>query len=349
MAVTDRAFGKYPRTLLLSQAGHRPFQTAIARGIREGGGYVVAIVEPFHDPPSALQLWRRRFQAIVRNPWSPGLARRLSLIRDVHDPSFLEQLEQLRVDLMVVSRWGLIRPEVFEKPSLGTLNTHLSLLPELRGPTPVEGALLAGLTRTGVTIHFINAGIDTGDIVLQRRLAIHSTDTEHEIHLGAAKLMRQMYTEVIQSFRSGHVPRYSPVSSEEFYFSWRKCFASNPSQPLAIDWRAPAWLIQRAVHIRPCYTRWQNLAARLVEARVVRGHEAAGTPGEVISTQGARIRVKTGEGIIETRLECGDIGNQVTEEVMPAGPAPGERLHSATWPGWSKFASWAVKLQTSES
>ena len=242
---------------------------------------------------------------------------------------------------MVVSRWSIIRPEVFEIPPLGTLNTHISLLPELRGPTPVEGAMLAGLDRTGVTIHFMSDGIDTGDIVLQRPFPVGTGDTDSTVQLNAARLMREMYAEVIRRFRSGSVEVQPQTESGQSYFSWRKCFGANPWEALAIDWNAPAWLIQRATRIKRCHTTWENRDLPLLETRLCR-KASTGTPGEVISSSRHCIVVATGEGTIEARISRDQDLRPWRKSGAPAAPPVGERLDSATWPAWEPFASWAV-------
>ena len=301
----------------------------------------MAIVEPYDGDAVAARLRRRRLERVLRDHWRPGLARRLTLTRDVHDAAFTRLLADQRVDLMVVSRWGIIRPEVFNIPPLGTLNTHVSLLPELRGPTPIEGAILAGLDRTGVTIHLMSEGIDTGDIVLQRRFSIGTSDAECAVQLRAAKLMREMYADVIQHVRSGSMETQPQAESGRFYFSWRKCFGSNPWEELVIDWSAPAWLIQRASRIQRCLTKWQNRDLHLLEIRLGRD-DAKGEPGVIVTAGRHSIVVATGEGNIEARI-TGEHGTpRWRKSRTPIIPSVGERLDSATWPGWKQFASWAT-------
>jgi methionyl-tRNA formyltransferase len=338
---TPGASGKYPRTLLLCQHAGRPFQKAIARGILDGGGDLVAIVEPCKGHAVESQLRKRRLARAIRDRWHPGMVRRLRLTHDVHETAFADLLKHLCVDLMVVSRWHIIRPEVFRIPSLGTLNTHVSLLPELRGPSPVEGALIAGLGRTGVTIHHMDDGIDTGDIVLQRQLPIETGDTAIEVQHKAAKLMRVMYAEVIRRIRSGTVEAQPQNSYGSSYFSWRKCFGSDPEAVLAIDWNAPGWLIQRAAKIQRCHTTWNNRTFRLVEPRLCQ-KGATGVPGEIVSINRHSVVVATGEGNIATGIdsERGIWSGQIPRS--RSIPPVGERFNSSSWPGWERFTSWAV-------
>ncbi len=93
-------------------------------------------------------------------------------------PEAVKQLKDLKPDLIVVAAYGKILPKaVLEIPGFGCLNVHVSLLPKYRGPSPVQNALLAGETETGITLMLMDEGIDTGDILTQKKIAILPTDT----------------------------------------------------------------------------------------------------------------------------------------------------------------------------
>lgn len=104
------------------------------------------------------------------------------------DEEAVSQVKKLKPDVMVVAAYGKILPrEILEAPGFGCLNVHASLLPKYRGPSPVQNALLSGEKETGVTIIMMNEGIDTGDIIAQKKIAIDENDNAETL---SAKLSR---------------------------------------------------------------------------------------------------------------------------------------------------------------
>ena len=94
------------------------------------------------------------------------------------DKETVAELSSLKPDLIIVASYGKILPkEVLEMPGFGCLNVHASLLPELRGPSPIQNALLQGKTETGITIMLMDEGIDTGAILSQEKIAIEPEDS----------------------------------------------------------------------------------------------------------------------------------------------------------------------------
>ena len=93
------------------------------------------------------------------------------------------ELSSLNADVMVVAAYGLILPQtVLDIPRFGCLNIHASLLPRWRGAAPIQRAILAGDSETGITIMQMSAGLDTGDILLTRRCSISAEDTASSLH-----------------------------------------------------------------------------------------------------------------------------------------------------------------------
>ncbi len=104
-----------------------------------------------------------------------------------------------QADIMIVVAYGMILPQaVLDIPRLGCLNVHGSLLPAWRGAAPIQRALWAGDTKTGVTIMQMDAGLDTGDMLLMERLAIAPTDTTATLHDRLAALGGRMIVEALE-------------------------------------------------------------------------------------------------------------------------------------------------------
>ena len=107
-------------------------------------------------------------------------------------------LKEIKPDLIVVAAYGKILPEeILEIPGFGALNVHTSLLPAFRGPSPIQNAILSGMTTTGVTIMKMDKGVDTGDIVSQKKIAIGTTETSRDLSEKLSTLGAQLLIETI--------------------------------------------------------------------------------------------------------------------------------------------------------
>ena len=95
---------------------------------------------------------------------------------DFKSNNFLNQIKEYDPDIIVVVAFKILPKEVWSIPSIGTVNIHASLLPNLRGAAPINWAIINGLKKTGLTSFYINQGIDTGDIILQKEIEINEDD-----------------------------------------------------------------------------------------------------------------------------------------------------------------------------
>jgi methionyl-tRNA formyltransferase len=177
-------------------------------------------------------------------------------------------LEAWRPDLMVVVAYGLLLPpEALALPRLGCLNIHASLLPRWRGAAPIQRAILAGDTETGVAIMQMDAGLDTGPVLLERRIAIGTDDDSAALHamlsaLGAAALL-----EAIDGLEAGTLhPQPQPAAGATYASKIDKSEAR-------IDWREDACAIARRVRaFRPwpiAETRYRGEQLRIHRARAL--------------------------------------------------------------------------------
>jgi methionyl-tRNA formyltransferase len=119
---------------------------------------------------------------------------------------FAADLAAERFDLFVLASYGrVLPPELLELPRLGALNVHPSLLPQYRGATPIQTAIANGETETGVSIMLMDAGLDTGDLVLQRRVAIEPDETYGELHDRLAAIGAELLAQAIQLAAGGEL------------------------------------------------------------------------------------------------------------------------------------------------
>ena len=153
-----------------------------------------------------------------------------------------EALLAARADVMVVAAYGLILPQwVLDLPPKGCLNIHASLLPRWRGAAPIHRAIEAGDAETGVTIMQMDAGLDTGDMLLLERVAITPTDTTATLHDRLASLGGRMIVEALELAACGGL-HATPQPSEGITYAHKIEKAES-----AIDWSLPAAAISQRI------------------------------------------------------------------------------------------------------
>jgi methionyl-tRNA formyltransferase len=262
---------------------------------------------------------------------SPVKQRALELGLPVEQPASLKdaaavaRLNEHAPDLMVVVAYGLILPQaVLDVPRLGCLNIHASLLPRWRGAAPIQRAILAGDTLTGVTIMKMDAGLDTGPMLLERPVAIGADETAGHLHDRLSAVGAEAIVAAIDSWLAGRItPVAQPVEGATYAAKIRK-------EEAAIDWTQPAVAIARQVRaFNPwpvAETRWQGQQLRIWEARAL---EAASTvtPGEVVEAGSGRLAVATGAGrLLLERLQLAGRGVLTAAEFLNANKLLGARL-----------------------
>ncbi|MBW7905839.1 MAG: hypothetical protein LC135_11385 [Phycisphaerae bacterium] len=170
----------------------------ITRWLRERHENIVALVT--HPPGN-----RKFADEIVTAASLP--AERVLHAGQLREADTLERLRALEPDIGVSAFFGyILRPEVFQIPRLGCINTHPALLPRNRGWHPNVWPFLDG-SPAGVSIHHIDAGVDSGDIIIQRRVAIRPTDTGGTLHQRLTRELVDLFREAWPAIRSGTAPR----------------------------------------------------------------------------------------------------------------------------------------------
>jgi len=151
------------------------------------------------------------------------LVRRLTVIRcsDPNSAEFVEQVRQLGVALIVVAAFArILKKTLIGVPRLGCINVHSSLLPRYRGPEPFYWVLVNRETRTGVTVHYVDEGIDSGDIILQRDLEILPNDTVTTLVDRCAGLAGELLCRAIPLLLTGKAPRIPQDPKLASYYSF---------------------------------------------------------------------------------------------------------------------------------
>jgi len=138
----------------------------------------------------------------------------LPVYQPLHLRSFAREMAGEGFDLFALASYGRILPgELLALPRLGALNVHPSLLPKYRGATPIQSAILQGEAETGVSIMLMDAGLDTGEIVLQQRVAVEPDETYGELHDRLAALGAQLLAQCIAVAERGELAAH-PQSGE---------------------------------------------------------------------------------------------------------------------------------------
>ncbi len=131
---------------------------------------------------------------------------------NLKDEKFIAELKSLLPELIVVVAFRILPKEVFTIPPLGTINLHASLLPKYRGAAPINWAIINGEIETGVTTFFINEKVDTGNIILQRKVRIEPDETAGELHDKLSMIGAEVLLETVKLIESGNV---NPIPQDD--------------------------------------------------------------------------------------------------------------------------------------
>jgi methionyl-tRNA formyltransferase len=211
--------------------------------------------------------------------------------------AFAQEHANEEYDLFALASYGRILPQqILDMPKLGALNVHPSLLPKYRGATPIQTALREGEEETGVSIMLMDAGMDTGDIVLQERTPIDPDERYGELHDRLARFGAQALSHAIDLGRSGHIPHVSQSG---------KPSVTRPitKDDLAVNWWWPSAQIVNTVRaFGPGPAARATLAGipvKVLRARIGAPTIAPVTPGEVIGAAGDAVTVRSGDGTVD--------------------------------------------------
>ena len=218
----------------------------------------------------------------------------------MRDAECVAAFRKLNADLCVMAYVTDIVPmEIIEAPALGTIQYHPSLLPKHRGPSSINWAIINGDARTGLTIFWPDAGLDTGPILLQREVEIGPEDTvgslyfDHLFPMGVDALV-----DSVALVQSGNAPRTPQDESLATYESW--CGGAESE----IDWSRPTAELHNL--IRGCdpqpgaWTTWRGERMNVYGSRVLADEstESAKMPGTVLAVDGSGMVVRTGDGVV---------------------------------------------------
>lgn len=295
-------------------AGTPDFAVPALDALHTAGHHIAAVLTQPDRPAGR----GRKLQA------SPVALRAGELGLAVHKPPKLQAeaqalLRQLAPEVMVVVAYGLLLPQaVLDIPRHGCINIHASLLPRWRGAAPIARAVEAGDRESGITIMRMDAGLDTGPMLLLERLPLNGQMTAAQLHDALALLGGRLIVEALARLQRGELPE-QPQLAEGMSYA-RKL----SKEEARVDWSRPAEELARRVRaFNPAPVAWSELDGeriRLWNARALDG-AAGGEPGTVTGADDGGLRIACGQGQL-----------LVTELQRPGGKA----LHAAqALRGWA--------------
>ncbi|MCL2220424.1 MAG: methionyl-tRNA formyltransferase [Chitinispirillia bacterium] len=214
------------------------------------------------------------------------------------DPEFINQLTSLCADLFVVVAFRILPRDVYSIPRYGTVNIHASLLPRYRGAAPIHRAIEAGESETGVTVFRIDEGVDTGEIILQKKISIHNNETTPELYERLSTMGADALREAIDGLTNGNVSASMQNQSE----ATRAPKLSR--QEGHIDWKLPSTVIFNKIRaFKPfpgtyCFINGKRVNIEWAGPVNVDTADVNTLPGTVLTARGDYMDVQCGHGIL---------------------------------------------------
>lgn len=243
-----------------------------------------------------------------------ALAAGLTVLQPPKIRHIVDELKAFEADVAVVVAYGQILPRsVLDVPRLACLNIHASLLPKHRGASPIQAAIREGDVETGVTIMFMDEGLDTGDILLMDVMPILPTDTGGVLHDKLALAAPASLERALDLIASGNPPRTPQDNSLSTHCGKLK------REDGRLDWTRSATELERLIR---AYNPWPGTSCLLPDGKPLKVHRATLLEGDACPTAGTIISADPKAGLI---VSCGS-GLLKLDEVQAEG---GKRLPAA--------------------
>jgi methionyl-tRNA formyltransferase len=263
---------------------------------------------------------RHKVEAVVTTPDRPkgrgrqvamsevkefALKRNLEVLQpeNLKDAGFLKRIGEIGADLFCVVAFRILPEKLFALPRFGAMNLHASLLPRFRGAAPIERALMAGATTTGVTTFQIAKSVDTGQILLSREVAIGPQDTYEDLYPRLANMGAELLVETIDRLEDGSI---SPVRQDNALVSTAPKITPDDSP---IDWNKPAVNIVNQIRglagSADAFTDLDGRRLKILRASLAETADGSAFPGQIVAADKTTgLIVAAGSGAVRLLEVC---------------------------------------------
>ncbi|SFG36637.1 methionyl-tRNA formyltransferase [Desulfotomaculum arcticum] len=252
----------------------------------------------------------------------------------VREPDFINELRRLNPEIIIVAAFGQLLPSgILDLPRYGCINVHASLLPAYRGAAPIHRAVINGEQQTGVTIMQMDAGLDTGDMLLQEKIIIGPEDTVGSVHDRLALLGGRLLVKAVELIQTG---RAEPVPQDDARSSYA---AMLKREDEIICWAEDVEVIKNRVRgLNPWPGARTELGGKVLKiwrVALADGPAVKGKPGQVLEASAGRgILVQAGNAVLSLEelqlqgrksMRAADFlrGNALTPGIILGGPPCG--------------------------
>lgn len=237
----------------------------------------------------------------------------LTGVDQINDPAVVAELADIAPDYLLILGWSqLVHKAVRETASKGVIGFHPTLLPDGRGRAAIPWTILRGLRHSGATLFFIDAGMDSGDIILQKRYELAPDETAATLYGRTKEALVEMMADFVGFLEEGDMPRIRQQHDKATFT------AKRTPRDGYIDWERPAervWALIRAAG-RPypgAFTYYRDQKVTVWSADLVESANYLGVPGQILRREEHGVLIQCGEGYVRLR--------EVQPEGEPIQPA----------------------------
>ncbi len=293
------------RPLAIVYMGTPDFAVPPLRALHDSGHRVTAVVtQPDRPKGRGRKLTPPPVKRIAEEYGIPVLQP-----ESVKTDDFHRQMQTISPDLFVVVAFGQILPQtLLDIPAKGAINVHASLLPRFRGAAPIQWAIINGEKETGVTTMMMDAGMDTGGILLMERTPIEDDENAAELHDRLSKIGARTLIRTLDALQADNL---TPVSQDPGQASYAPMLKKKDGE---IDWSMPAeriaCLIRGMTPWPGAYTFNDGMRLKIFRASVL-DREVSVPPGTILECFPGELRVATGKGALAIQEIQGASGKRL--------------------------------------